>query len=78
MKPGDKSKAVPYPEGSRVIFQKEKERSLYRETTVWKDGLFGLDQELSAFLGAVGDTVDDPFYGDSIEANESGDVRRRM
>ena len=46
--------------------------------TVWKDDLFGLDQELSAFLGAMGDTVNDPFHRDSIETDESGDMRRRM
>jgi hypothetical protein len=65
-------------EGRTFLLQKEKERSLYREVTFWKDGLFGLDQELSGFLGAMRDTIDDSFDDNSVIANESGDVSRRM
>ena len=64
--------------GLAFFLQKEKERPFDWKMTVGKDDLFGLDQELRGFPGAMGDTVNDPFDGDSIKSDESGDVGRRM
>ena len=72
------AKAIPCLKGRTVLLQKEKERTLYSEVTVRKDNLFGLDQKLSAFLGAMRDTGNHPFQGDSIETDESGNMRRRL
>ena len=72
------AKAVPYVKRGTFLFQKEKERALRPEVTVWKDDLFGLDQKLSALLRATGDTVNYPLHCDSFGADESGNMRRGM
>ncbi len=65
------AKKIPRLKGRTFLLQKEKEGALYSEVTVRKDDLFDLNQKLSALLGAMRDTIDHPFQGDSIETDNS-------
>jgi hypothetical protein len=74
IEPADESKTVAFVKRPPLLLQEEKEGATHRKMAVRKDDLLRFDQELSGFLGPVGNAVNETFHRDSIEADESGDM----
>jgi hypothetical protein len=77
MKFAPESKAIPHLEGLMFLLQKDQEPAFDSEMLVGVDDLLGANPQLCPPMGLLRRTIERPFQRDSIEPNETGDVRGR-
>jgi hypothetical protein len=77
MKFAPESKAVPHLEGCMAPLQKDQEPAFDSKMLVGEDDLLGTNPNLRSPMGLLRRTIERPFQRDSIEPNETGDVKGR-
>jgi len=77
MKFAPESKAVPHLEGLIFLLQIDQEPAFDSEMLVGVDDFLGANPQLCSPMGLLRRMIEHPFERDSIEPNETGNVRRR-
>jgi hypothetical protein len=77
MKFAPESKSVPHLQRLRFLLQKDQKPAFDSEMLFGVDDLLGANPQLCPPMGLLRRTIERPFQRDSIEPNETGDVRGR-